>query len=293
MLRLPCPTLSAGFGKTELMSDAAKEKLRRLVAADVLSAVELSTEAGWNQTPDDWQMLIELAPESCLAIELDGELAATTVLMCYGTRLAWVGMVLTKIKFRGRGLARRLLSEALKLAGQMNIETVKLDATDQGKPLYEKLGFRCEQPVERWTRLGTGNSIEPHALPDSLSSAMLEKDQEAFGANRSQFLKQLAKRNLTLVKSSSYLFTRAGRQTGYLGPCVSENAVVARSLIERYVQGTTSALSWDLLKLNRDAEAIAKDLGFTPQRCLTRMVRGRDLRGREESIYALGGFEFG
>ncbi len=79
-------------------------------------------------------MLIELAPESCLAIEIDGELAATTTLLCYESRLAWVGMVLTKIKFRGKGLARRLMSEALKLADQNKIETVKLDATGPGPP---------------------------------------------------------------------------------------------------------------------------------------------------------------
>jgi predicted GNAT family N-acyltransferase len=275
------------------MSEGAKGKLRRLTAEDIPSALELSVEAGWNQTVDDWRMLIELAPESCLGIEMDGELAASTTLLCYGTRLAWVGMVLTRIKFRGQGLARRLLSEALKLAGQMNIETVKLDATDQGQALYEKLGFRCEQPVERWTRSGAGNSIELQAQADSLSNELLSIDHEAFAADRSRFLKKLVKRNVSAVATKAYLLSRTGRQMAYLGPCVAENAEVAGSLIRQCVQGTASSIAWDLLKLNRDSEMIAKDLGFTPQRCLTRMVRGRDLRGREESIYALGGFEFG
>lgn len=275
------------------MSESAEGKLRRLTEGDIPAALELSIEAGWNQTSDDWRMLIDLAPESCLGIEINGELAASTTLLCYGTRLAWVGMVLTRIKFRGQGLAKRLLSEALKLAGQMNIETVKLDATDQGKPLYEKLGFRCEQPVERWTRPGTGNSIELPVQVDSLSSELLSSDREVFAADRSRFLKNLSKHNPTFVAAKSYLLSRAGNKTAYLGPCVSANAEIARSLVERCIQATGSAISWDLLKLNRDSETIAKDFGFTPQRCLTRMVRGRDLRGREESIYALGGFEFG
>lgn len=270
-----------------------KGKLRRLTTEDILPALELSVEAGWNQTADDWRMLIDLAPDTCLGIELNGELAATTTLLCYGTRLAWVGMVLTRVKFRGQGFARRLLSEVLKLSGQMNIETVKLDATDQGMPLYEKLGFRGEQPVERWMRLGTGNSIDLHGQTDSLSSELLHADHESFAADRSKLLKKLAKRTPALVATKSYFLARSGQWTAYLGPCVCESAGVARSWIERCVQTTTSSLSWDLLKLNRDAEVIAKDLGFTPQRCLTRMVRGRDLRGREESIYALGGFEFG
>jgi GNAT superfamily N-acetyltransferase len=274
------------------MHETAKT-LRRLRVEDISSALELSTEAGWNQTADDWRVLIELAPESCLTIEMDGELAATTTVLCYGTRLAWIGMVLTRFKFRGQGLARRLLSEALKLADQMNIETVKLDATNLGEPLYEKLGFRSEQPVERWERLGSGNLIATDEQTAGLSGEQLNADREAFGADRSQLLKQIADRNAAFVAGKSYLFARPGRRTAYLGPCVAESANAARLLIERYVRSTTAVISWDLLKQNHEAEAIAKDLGFTPQRYLMRMVRGRDLRGREESVYALGGFEFG
>ena len=275
------------------MSAAAKGRLRRLVGEDIPSAVELSAQAGWNQTADDWRILIELAPESCLTIEVDGELASTTSLLGYGSRLAWVGMVLTKTKFRGQGLARRLLSEALALANQTNIETVKLDATDQGKPLYEKLGFRFEQVVERWERPGSGGSISPDTEANSLSSEVLGADQEAFGADRSRLLRRLAERNRPQVAGRSYLLARSGNRTAYLGPCVSKDGGVARSLMERFAQNTLAAISWDFLKENRSAREIAKDLGFVPQRHLTRMVRGRDLRGREESIYALGGFEFG
>jgi GNAT superfamily N-acetyltransferase len=266
---------------------------RRLIASDIPSVLELSVDAGWNQTADDWQVLITLAPDTCLAIEVGGELAATATLLCYGTRLAWIGMVLTKVKFRGRGLARQLLSEVLNLAEQMKIETVKLDATEQGRPLYEKLEFRCEQPLERWERPGTESTIAFNTQVDSLLSEQLATDQEAFGADRSEFLKHQVKRNRALVAGKSYLLARPGSRTAYLGPCVCEDAGAARSLIGRCVQDTAAAISWDLLEQNRHARAIAENLGFEPQRHLTRMVRGKDLRGKEESIYALGGFEFG
>src|SRR5262249_8965680 len=148
------------------MGDEAK--LRQLKVTDVPAAIELSAEAGWNQTADDWSMLIELAPQGCLAMELDGTVVATTTLLAYGSQLGWIGMVLTRKRFQGRGLARRLLSEALNLADRMKIETVKLDATDQGKPLYEKSGFRSEQAVERWSRTGTGHLLTPQPSSDSL-----------------------------------------------------------------------------------------------------------------------------
>jgi len=269
---------------------SSQGKLRRLVVADLEGALQLSTHAGWNQTLDDWRMLFELAPDGCLAIEVEGELAATTTLLCYGSCLAWVGMVLTKEKFQGRGFARRLLSEVLKLADEKKIETVKLDATDQGKPLYEKSGFRSEQPVERWARTGIGHEIRS---PNVSPTKWYEVDCAALGADRSELLKKLAERNAPWIAERSFLLGRSGTKTGYLGPCVGDAPHSVRLLIERFVQSTKAAISWDLSPQNQTAVAIAKDFGFAPQRHLTRMVRGKDLRGKESSVYALAGFEFG
>ena len=147
-----CLILWTGSEKTDFM---AFQLLRTLQKDDIPSAMELSVEANWNQTPEDWQMLIELEPRGCLAIEVENEIAATTTAIFYGHRLAWIGMVLTRMQFRGQGLARRLLTEALTRCDRMKIETVKLDATDLGKPLYEKFGFRVEQRAERWAGPGS------------------------------------------------------------------------------------------------------------------------------------------
>src|SRR4051812_28835949 len=114
------------------MIESGSEKLRRLRAEDIPAAAELSAQAGWNQTEEDWRTLLELSAQGCLAIEVDGHLAATTTLLCYGRRLAWLGMVLTKAEYQRRGFARKLLECALKYADSMGIATIKLDATDQG-----------------------------------------------------------------------------------------------------------------------------------------------------------------
>ena len=133
-------------------------QLRLLNSGDLAAAVKLSTSAGWNQTAEDWSMLMQLAPDGCFGIEVDGRLVSTTTLVCYGQRLAWIGMVLTDAEYRGRGFAGRLLAEALDRADSMGVETLKLDATDQGRPLYEKMGFIPEQAIERWTRVGPSGS---------------------------------------------------------------------------------------------------------------------------------------
>jgi RimJ/RimL family protein N-acetyltransferase len=270
---------------------AADEQLRFLIIEDIPSAMELSAEANWNQTPEDWQMLIELAPEGCLAIEVEGEIAATTTVLFYGQRLAWIGMVLTRMKFRGQGLARRLLAETLTLCDRMKVETVKLDATDQGKPLYEKLGFRVEQAAERWLGPCFSNAMKSSAQSPEVDSII---DLEAFGADRSALLRKLGRRNPPLCHEASYVFTRPGRQKSYLGPCVCRDSYSARRLLQRAGQtNNASCCFWDLLPENQDAVAIARELGFSQQRHLFRMVRGRDLRGKEQAIYAIAGFELG
>jgi GNAT superfamily N-acetyltransferase len=274
------------------MPECESGKLRMLRAEDVPAAFELSAEAGWNQTEEDWRMLLDLAPEGCLAIEADGHVAATATLVCYEPRLAWIGMVLTRREYRRRGLARSLLATTLAQADQMGIETTKLDATEQGMPLYEEFGFHAEQKVERWSRPGEPVTQFPAVLHTS-NEPWRESDVLTFGADRSRLLGMLAQRNHPMVVSRSYLFTRPGRVTAYLGPCVGENPGTVRHLIEQCLQNTSCGWSWDLFPSNQEAVDLARDLGFTPQRQLLRMVRGKGLRQNESTMYAIAGFELG
>jgi hypothetical protein len=81
--------------------------------------------------------------------------------------------------------------------------------------------------------------------------------------------------------------------SAYLGPCISENPGTARRMIEDRIQNTRCAWSWDLFPRNEDAVALARDLGFSPQRHLVRMARGKELCEKGNAIYAIAGFELG
>jgi GNAT superfamily N-acetyltransferase len=272
----------------------APSTLRLLTEKDVPAAMELSTQAGWNQTPEDWRMLIQLEPVGCFGVEVEGRLVATTTLLCYGRALAWVGMVLTRIEWRGRGFARRLLSTALARADQLGIATVKLDATQQGQPVYEKLGFRGEQLVERWVHDDSSQVAEKTAAQKTLSRTYLDLDSDAFGADRSQLLSELEKRSAISSTPGAYLFSRAGRVSDYIGPCVAKNRDAAQTLIASRVREPSSkSWFWDVISQNLDAISLAQELGFKPQRQLLRMVRGKELNGRDSLIYAIAGFELG
>jgi len=270
---------------------AEREILRTLRLEDVPSAFQLSAQAGWNQTEEDWRMLLELAPKTCLAIEANGQLAATTTLLCYGQQLAWIGMVLTKTEFQRRGFARKLFCEALKQADEIGIETIKLDATEQGQPLYEQFGFHCEQEIVRWSRPKSGSQQFP-AIHSS-ATAWGREDAYYFGTDRLVLLEYMAQRHPPASVGKSYLFSRPGRVSAYLGPCVSASPEEARSLISTQVEESACSWYWDLFPDNKHAVTIARELAFTPQRHLLRMGRGKELSEKRDAIYAIAGFELG
>jgi len=288
MQQSPCPILQNDSAMNWLMTE--REMLRTLRIDDLPAAFGLSAQAGWNQTEEDWRILLKLAPRTCLAIEVDGQLAATTTLLCYGRRLAWIGMVLTKKEFQRRGFAKKLFRETLRQADDMGIETIKLDATEQGQPLYEQFGFRGEEEIWRWSRPGSGTKFQG-AEPSA--TCWRELDANYFGADRSTLLESLAEQNCPVVSGQSYLFTRPGRVSAYLGPCVSDDAQDARSLISTLVKGSACNWCWDLFAGNQQAAALAGKLSFVPQRRLLRMARGKELRENRNAIYAIAGFELG
>src|SRR6202030_77785 len=167
----PCPIFRSSSARHSFMAE--HETLRMLRAGDLPAACQLSAQAGWNQTEEDWRMLLELAPKTCLAIEVNGQLAATTTLLCYGQRLAWIGMVLTKQEVQRRGFAKKLFREALRQADEMGIETIKLDATEQGQALYEQFGFRGEQEIARWSRPNMASYFGTEQFPAVRTSTPL------------------------------------------------------------------------------------------------------------------------
>ena len=234
-----------------------------------------------------------LAPDSCFAAEVKGVLAATTSLVCYGQELAWLGMVLTRPQYRGRGFARMLVERALSVADERGVATIKLDATEQGIRLYEKLGFRREQHIERWVGIGLQAAGRRRMVNQLTPEEIEELDRRAMGARRSQLLKVLATRAEMISGEGSFVMQRPGRLARYLGPCVASAATSARRIIENCLSIESERWFWDILPANADAARVASDLGFKLDRRLVRMVRGASLAADPASLFAIAGFETG
>ena len=260
---------------------------------DIKGAIGLTRAAAWNQLPGDWKRLLALEPEGCLTLESGGRMAATTTVVCYGRKLAWVGMVLTAPEFRRRGFAESLIERAMQLVERRGIQTVKLDATEAGNGLYRKFGFVEECEVQRWQRapgpVETGEILSYR--PDPVY------DRAKFGADRAALLEQLAELGAASFPGEGYAMGRPGFSAAYFGPCVANSPAAARRLLGWFLgEHAGEHVFWDLFPANTEAVTIARQFGFVPVRHLVRMVlcrsRTRPMANPAE-VFAIAGFELG
>ena len=271
--------------------------IRTLSIPDVPQALELSLAAGWNQTMRDWQRVLLLEPEGCFCFEMDGRVVATTTAVCYEGRVAWIGMVLTHPDFRRMGLARQLMEHALRSLRSRGIIGAKLDATEQGRPLYAALGFADECVVERWRHPLTPSI--PGSMPLLPRFPAFHMDSAAFGFSRGDLFGLLREEKWVSSPDLGFAFTRTGASANYFGPCLATSESNARRFVEWCLAVNPGLpLYWDLFPENAAAVGLAKEFGFLPVRRLVRMSLQLQA-GRQWPLidpyayYALSGFEYG
>ena len=285
-------------------------KIRLLEPRDLPRADELRALAGWNQTLADWERSRSIEPEGCFAAEWNGTVTGTATVTCYGREMAWIGMVLVHPDYRRRGIGTALLKHAIDCLRARGIAPIKLDATPEGQPVYEALGFRPEWTIQRWeipwlaAPIASTDSTA-HRLVSIEAAALLTADRTAFGADRSRLLGKLleasevslwleTERKEARSAPAAYGMLRPGSKADYLGPAVAIDAESGLRLIEALLQEAAQTKAnprpvfWDIPDPNRPAVALARRLGFRPQRVLTRMFLGENAQpGRPEMQFAI------
>lgn len=274
--------------------------LRPMIQSDLLFADSLRGLVGWNQTINDWKRLLALSPHGCFIGEWRGVPAGTATTICYGTKLAWIGMVLVHPDFRGRGIGRALLDRCLEYLRGCGVACIKLDATPQGKLLYDQLGFQEEWALTRWglrslPKTSSANCKEIRPYTESDADAVEQLDQRSFGVSRQPLLHRLLHEGRqALVHQPSdrlegYGVLREGMRADYLGPVVAATPSGAALLIDALL-GSAAAnhIFWDIPDAQVETVALAKTLGFTAQRHLLRMfLGGNNHPGKARQCFAI------
>lgn len=262
--------------------------LRRLLPEDLAAADQLRADLGWNQTISDWQRLLALSPEGCFAAEQDTRIVGTCTTSTYGDTLAWIGMMMVHPENRGQGIGKALLQHAVGHLRQRGVGCIKLDATPMGKPLYEQIGFVPEWTLTRWEHNGSALEIEP--VPDCIRSlaeedwnAIVDLDAQVVGVPRRELLTSLAatSRRVLVCESKGSLtglcILRSGARADYLGPMVARPGIGEQLALCLLSSHDDQPIFWDIPDLNQPASDLARRLGFSLHRPLTRMYLGTNL----------------
>ncbi len=279
-------------------ADAGLAPLVEIGEGDVSSGLALSEEAGWNQTFEDWSLLIRLG-RAFAVLGPDRRPVATALALPYPPDFGWISMVLVHGPFRRRGLATRLLDRTISELRQRGLIPV-LDATLTGQPVYERIGFRPIDSLTRWRGEGGGSPARATLAP-LLAGELGEVaglDRAAFGADRSAVLADLLGRPGAVSRrapgANGFLLSRPGRTATHIGPVVARAAGTAVALLEAALAALSGPVLIDVPDRQAAVAGLLARRGFRAERCFTRMALGRDTGfGNPALVRAVAGPELG
>jgi ribosomal protein S18 acetylase RimI-like enzyme len=172
-------------------------EIRPMRAADIEPAIELARAQGFRDRTRFYEFVMRVGTCQPVVGTLGGRLVATGLATANGS-VGWLGAIVVAAGFRRRGYGRAVTEELMGRLRAAGCETISLEATDAGRPMYERMGFRLfshyhqlqadhlaekpdPAPGSRVRRL------EPPDLP-----AILELDRQATAEDRSVPLTVLA-----------------------------------------------------------------------------------------------------
>lgn len=273
---------------------AATITLRAMTRDDVDAATELSREQQWPHREEDWALFLGLGEG--LVAERDGAVVGSIMAWRFGTDYATLGMVIVSPALQGQGLGRRLMEAMLQ---RLEGRSVLLNATDEGLPLYRKLGFVeigtvCQHQAVAGAmplpELRPGERVRPLGGADTMLGELYSR---ASGLDRRALFERLSDDAQTVVLTKDHVptgfaqFRRFGR--GWLvGPVVAPDQAGARALILHWL--ATGAGSFCRLDVT-EAGGLSPWLAEIGLPCVGRvrtMVRGTaPATDQELAIYAL------
>lgn len=233
---------------------ASPVRLRPMTAADLPTCHALSTTVGWAHRLTDWQWMAGLGRG--VVAEADGAITGTSLWWLYGDDASSLGMVIVRPDQQGLGIGRRLVETALAAIGGRSMALI---ATDEGAPLYARLGFAVTGQVLQ--QQGTARAADlPRAglrpvRPGDLDS-LVALDQAAKGVSRPAVIAALADVGDGMVLTdgehvSGFAFCREAGLGRVIGPVAAPDADGARALIGHWL----SRHAGTVLRIDTPAES--------------------------------------
>jgi GNAT superfamily N-acetyltransferase len=285
------------------MDDLTQRLLR---PADIPAAVELSSEPGWNQTPEDWRLMIEVGDSFGVFNEAE-TLIASGLTVPYGDRFGWISMILVTERYRRRGLATRLMRQCINALLSKGMAPA-LDATPEGHQVYLPLGFqdvygvtRLYSQVPRRFEAEVPAGVVVRAMKASDLDDVVAYDAARCGANRGHIIRHLHARLLASAfvldgdsGIAGYALARDGRSCFQVGPVVAEDERGASGLMAAALSSLSGPVCLDVIDAHTELRQALAGAGFAAQFPFIRMIHGRSEPFDDpKRIFAIAGPELG
>ncbi|MEW5991485.1 MAG: GNAT family N-acetyltransferase [Chloroflexota bacterium] len=271
---------------------AARSTIRPMLATDVDPASEAILRASWGDRRT-WFEFATSQPECRPVVaEIDGRLAGTGVGTLNG-RVGWVGTIWVDPGHRGAGLGRALTQAVIDGLEAGGCRTLVLVATDQGLPLYERMGFELQTRY----RILEAPGLDPatttpdpavRAFTPADLAAIVDLDRTATGEDRvhaiRRFASPAAARVLDIDGSVRGFVIRAPWGGG--ATVAAETADAIRILdTRRRASGRGGRVRVGLVEENTAGLAALEAAGLTPVWSAPRLIRGNPLDWRPDWIW--------
>lgn len=260
---------------------------------DTAFAVFLTDLEQWGNLVTDFKRLITLDPLGCFIARMDGQPAGmVTTTTC--DDYAFIGNLIVLPEFRNRGIGGGLMRHAFKYLKGKGARTIELDATNEGAPLYRRLGFIDKYVSLRLWRKGCQTTPAPSPPVKVSVPRATALDARLTGLNRKTIIEQFAREfgpPAGVVRSGrlaafAFVYARAGNLVG-AGPLVAEDQPAAEELLDTIVaRHGKSDIRIGLPETKQEFVKILRQHQFTFQTPCVRMYLGLR-RDYEESVYGI------
>jgi GNAT superfamily N-acetyltransferase len=284
---------------------AATWPIERLRPGDAEGLCPLSIEAGWNQVPADWRLMLSLGHGFGVR-GTDGKWIASALALPLGPAISWISMVLVTNLERGQGLGTRLLSRCIAEVEDSDA-AAGLDATELGRPIYLPLGFRDVYSLSRWHAPQRDRSAVPP--PNGIvvrpaTAGDLERicayDPPRSGFSRGPILTNLLSRAPALARIAvradgtltGFALARDGYRALQVGPVVAEDEAIGLALLSGAIAATDQPVIVDVLDWHDTICSWLATQGAFAPRSFVRMLLGDNYGIHDGArIFALAGPE--
>jgi hypothetical protein len=211
-------------------------------------------------------------------------------------------MVLVEPSLRGRGIGRALMGHALDFLDERGIQSVRLDATPLGRPLYEKLGFVAEYSLDRFEGLPSPSEPAGLVVPAMKNqlTEVVQLDEAATATPRGKLLKRLFSefpQDVQVVTRSGriqgYIMDRPGAQARFVGPCIAAPEAGPLLLTAALNRWAGQRVYIDIPRENVESQRLVQARGLRLQRPLLRMGSGLRVSESIPALWASSGPEMG